>query len=285
VSPRTLVFGGGWLGTWWVARMPGAILSTADIADPEAVEAALDAADPDRVVNAAGKTGRPNVDQLEGMPEVTRRSNVTGPLVLAAACRRRGLHFTHLSSGCMYTGSPPGGFEEEDPPNFSGSVYARSKAEAEAALRAFDALQLRLRLPLSEVPHPRNLLTKLLGYPRIVRVANSITVLEDFERAAFGLVEGEAEGVWNVVNDGVEFHDELLALYRDRVQPGLAFEVVPEPALGLRAGRSNCVLSTRKLHAAGLALPPLATRLPELVDRYAARVQGRAERPAGRSPA
>ena len=36
--------------------------------------------------------------------------------------------------------------------------------------------------------------------------------------------------------------------------------------LSLRAGLSNCVLSTAKLHAAGLALPPIEARLPDLID-------------------
>jgi dTDP-4-dehydrorhamnose reductase len=283
MSGGTLVFGAGWLGTQFAERLPGAALSRVDIADATSVAAELDRHRPARVLNCAGKTGRPNVDALEREPASTRRSNVEGPLVLARTCRERDLHFAHLGSGCVYTGDNGGaGFAEDDPPNFAGSLYARTKAECEAALRAFDALQLRIRLPVSAVPSPRNLLTKLLGYREVVSVANSVTVLEDFWAPALALIGRGATGVWNLVNDGVERHDELLSLYRDRVDPAHAFEVISEDALAERlvAGRSNCILSTAKLHAAGLAMPPLEASLPALVDAYGAALRAASE--AGR---
>ena len=102
----------------------------------------------------------------------------------------------------------------------------------------------------------------------MVRAENSITVLEDAWPVAEALVAQRATGVWNLVNDGVERHDELLDLYRSRVDPDHRWRMVDEAELGLKAGRSNCVLSTRKLHAAGLALPPLGESLPRLVEAY-----------------
>lgn len=273
MSHRTLVFGAGWMGHMWADRHEGAELSHADIADTGAVADALDRFAPERVVNAAGKTGRPSVDSLETDPGATYRSNVVGPLVLAAACEARGIHLTHLGSGCVYSGDNGGtGFGEEDPPNFTGSLYSRTKQLAEAALRDFPVLQLRIRLPISAEPHPRNLLTKLLGYARTISVPNSITVLEDAWPVADALVERGETGVWNLVNDGVERHDELLDLYRELVDPEHAFEIAAERDLDLKAGRSNCILSTARLHAAGLALPPLAESLPRLVRAYGAAV-------------
>jgi dTDP-4-dehydrorhamnose reductase len=41
----------------------------------------LDEVKPDVVINAAGKTGKPNVDWCEDHKEETLRSNDTGPLV------------------------------------------------------------------------------------------------------------------------------------------------------------------------------------------------------------
>lgn len=271
----TLVFGAGWMGHAFAERLPGAVLTATDIADEEAVAGELERVAPNHVLNCAGRTGRPNVDALEADPEGTYRSNVTGPIALASACRKRGIHFTHLGSGCIYSGDNGGaGFGEEDPANFHGSVYARSKAIAESALRDLDALQLRIRLPISSRPAPRNLLTKLLGFETVVSVPNSITVLDDLWGPARALIERRETGVWNMVNDGVERHDELLALYKERVDPGHTFGVESLDTLvsRLAAGRSNCVLSTAKLHAAGLALPPLTQSLPDLVDAYGANV-------------
>jgi dTDP-4-dehydrorhamnose reductase len=261
-----------------------AVVSRADIADPEAVRREIARVDPKRVVNAAGKTGRPNIDSCEADPAGTYRSNVVGPIVLASVCRERDLHLTHLSSGCIYQGDAGGrGWSEEDPPNFSGSLYSRTKTLAEAALVDLGALQLRLRLPLSSRPHPRNLLTKLLSFPSVVSIPNSVTVLEDFLPVARALIERRETGIWNLVNDGVERHDELLALWRDLVEPGRRIAVVRESDLAgrVRVPRSHCVLSTTKLHGAGLALPPLSESLPRLVRDYA-RAIGADLRPAGR---
>ncbi len=274
-----LVFGAGWLGTWWAERL-GATLSHTDIADAEAVAGELDRVEPRYVINAAGATGSPNVDALEGHPERVYRSNVAGPIVLASACRARGIHMTHLGSGCIYTGDNGGaGFGEEDAPNFAGSLYARSKAVCEAALRDFEVLQLRVRLPMSSVPGPRNLITKLLAFERVVSIPNSVTVLDDFWTPAEALIERGATGVWNMVNDGAERHDELLAIWRDEIDAEHAFEVMSEAELesALVAKRSNCILSTAKLSDAGLAMPPIAETLPRILRTYAEHAAAGAE--------
>lgn len=268
----TLVFGAGWLGTQWARRL-GATLRKTDIADAEAVRCELDAVAPTRVINAAGATGSPNVDALEGNPAKAYRSNVAGPIVLATACQERGIHLTHLGSGCIYEGDAEGrGHTEEAPPNFAGSLYSRTKALGEAALADFHVLQLRVRMPLAAEPGPRNLLTKLLAFERVVSVPNSVTILEDFWPSAEALIERGATGIWNMVNDGVERHDELLVLWRSLVDPDHAFEIVSpeELARDLVAERSNCILSTDKLKAAGLALPHVDESLPRLVRAYAA---------------
>jgi len=270
---ETLVFGAGWLGRQFVQHIPGARLTATDIANEEAVAAELDRAQPVRVINAAGATGAPNIDALETKPERTYRSNVVGPIVLASACRARGVHLTHLGSGCIYEGDNGGaGFGEDDAPNFRGSLYARTKILAEDALRDLGALQLRVRLPMSSEPAPRNLLTKLLAFEDVVSVPNSITILNDFWVPALALIERGAEGVWNMVNDGVERHDVLLALWRERVDASHRVGVIDEAALEARlvARRSNCVLSTAKLHAAGLSMRHVDEALPRLIDAYAA---------------
>lgn len=274
----TLVFGAGWIGTQLAERIPGAVLDAADIADPSAVAAAIDTHAPARVVNAAGKTGRPNVDSLEADPVGTYRSNVLGPLVLATRCHELGLHFTHLGSGCVYSGDNDGsGFDEDDAPNYDGSLYSRSKATSEAALRDLGALQLRLRLPISSTPHPRNLLTKLLGFTEVVSVPNSVTVLDDFWAPAAALIERRETGVWNMVNPGVERHDQVLAAWRAHGDPAHEFAVISEAALADRlvAARSNCILSTLKLDGSGLGMPSFSESLPRVIAAYASALTAR----------
>ena len=83
------------------------------------------------------------------------------------------------------------GFKEDDAPNFSESWYSETKGEAvlttwsvtvcvgylEPMLRAFTTtLVLRLRMPISDDLNPRNFVTKILKYARVVNIPNSMTV-------------------------------------------------------------------------------------------------------------
>jgi hypothetical protein len=57
------------------------------------------------------------------------------------------------------------GFTEEDPANFDGSYYSKTKAQVELLLREYpNVLNLRLRMPVSDELHPRNFVTKIAKY-------------------------------------------------------------------------------------------------------------------------
>jgi 3,5-epimerase/4-reductase len=262
-----LLFGGrGYLGRSFRAFYPGAVAADADVADRAAVGRALDSSRPDVVINCAGKTGRPNIDWCEAHPAETFRVNVAGALVVLEECLRRGVYLVHLSSGCIYQGDNGGqGFGESDFPNFTGSVYSRTKAISDQIIGRAPALTLRLRLPFDDTDEERNLLVKLRRYRRVLDVPNSLTYLPDFFRAAGRLIASRATGIYNVVNEGAMSPYEVMLRYRDVVDPAHAFERLsasglPEVAL---AGRSNCRLSTEKLRRAGIDL--LGVR--EAVDR------------------
>lgn len=89
---------------------------------------------PSHVFNAAGVTGRPNVDWCETHKVETIRANVAGTLTLADVCRERGLILINFATGCIFeydSAHPLGsgiGFKEQDTPNFIGSFYSKTKA-------------------------------------------------------------------------------------------------------------------------------------------------------------
>lgn len=265
---RILIFGNGWLGNK-LAKALGGRISFEDITRCDRVIEALYGGNPTVVVNAAGKTGRPNVDSCESDPAGTMAVNVAGPIILARECVARGIFLVHLGSGCIYNGWKKD-YREEDPPNFFGSVYSRSKILAEEALKGLNALQLRLRMPFEGEPGPRNLITKLSKYPRVINIPNSLTYIPDFIDIARQLIERRAVGVWNVVNAGTLTHPEILERYRALVDPGLKFEEMSLEELSkvTTAGRSNCVLSTEKLKAAGIKVRPVKEAMEEALTRY-----------------
>lgn len=264
---KVLIFGGrGYIGEHLLTVWPDAVMPKADIADASAVAAVLDKEKPDIVINAAGKTGRPNVDWCETHKMETVRSNVTGPLVLLEECARRGIYWVHVGSGCIYEGDNGGkGFTEEDMPNFTGSCYARSKLWTDQILRDFPVLQLRLRMPFDGSAHDRNLINKLRKYTKILDVRNSITYIPDFLAAIKALSDRRATGIYNVVNPGAISPFEIMTEYKKIVDPARSCERLTLDHLSdvVKTGRSNCILSSVKLEREGVKMLDVRQALTE----------------------
>jgi dTDP-4-dehydrorhamnose reductase len=60
---------------------------------------------PSFVLNAAGYTGKPNVDACETARADTLQGNTLLPLTIAHACVAADIPFGHVSSGCIYSGA------------------------------------------------------------------------------------------------------------------------------------------------------------------------------------
>lgn len=277
---KTIVFGSkGYLGKQFLQLYPDALTPAADIADREEVAAILEKEKPDVVINCAGKTGRPNVDWCETHKEETLRANVTGALILLEECLSREIYLVHMSSGCIYEGDKGNkgdkrnkGYTEEDIPNFWGSFYARTKAWTDQIMRDFPVLNLRLRMPFDGSRSERNLLMKLIKYNKVLDVENSITYLPDFLSAAALLIKGRKTGTYNIVNPGVISPYQIMQRYTEIVDPKHRFERLTLDSLStvVRAGRSNCVLSTAKLAGEGIELRSVDEAMTEALTQLAA---------------
>ncbi len=93
------------------------------------------------LINAAGYTGKPNVDACEINKSECLDGNASLPGRIAQACASAGIPWGHISSGCIYTGArnDSSGFTETDPPNFTFrqnncSFYSGTKALGEEVL-------------------------------------------------------------------------------------------------------------------------------------------------------
>jgi 3,5-epimerase/4-reductase len=274
---RVLLFGGrGFMGQNLLTHYPGAVAPDVDIADASAVAAALETTLPDVVINCAGKTGKPNIDWCEDHKLETVRSNVTGALVVLQECLRRDVYLVHLSSGCIYEGDNGGqGFGEDDPPNYTGSFYSRTKAAADQLLGEFPVLTLRLRMPFDGSLSERNLIMKLRKYSRLLTEPNSVTYLPDFLGVADQLIARRAMGIYNIVNEGSISPFDIMTRYRALVDPAHSFTALALSQLGevATAGRSNCLLSTAKLRGQGLQLSPVGDAIDRALRTLASRLQ------------
>ncbi|KAF5574342.1 dTDP-glucose 4 6-dehydratase [Fusarium pseudoanthophilum] len=271
-----------WGGHGWIAGLLKDLLlrqgkevytTTIRMEDRENVAKALEVFKPTHVLNAAGCTGRPNVDWCEDNKAQTVLSNVIGTLTVADECARRGVHCTVFATGCIYQYDeehPVGGkgFKETDAPNFDGSFYSMTKAHVEPILASFDdILILRLRMPVSDDLNPRNFVTKISQYEFVVDVPNSNTILHDLLPASIILAESRDTGVYNFTNPGAISHNEVLGLFKEIVRPGLTWKnfSVDEQAKVIKAGRSNCQLDSTKLVK---RMKGYGYEIPEVHDAY-----------------
>jgi len=227
---------------------------------------------PDLILNCTGITGKPNVDWCETHAAETIAVNVCGSLNIAIAASENGIYSVHMGTGCQYNGDNGGkGFSEDDEPNYFGSVYSRSKAWAQKLMREIpNTLQLRIRIPIMGHPSPKNVIDKLLAYPKTINVMNSFTVIEDFIPAAIELMGKRATGIFNMTNMGAMDHQTLMGLYREIVDPGFKVNLMPKAEQDeLNKRRSNCVLNTDKREAVGVHMPPIEESVRRVLGEYA----------------
>jgi len=276
-----LVFGPkGWIGEQLIAMLKAqgetVHASVNRLEDRNLIEKELDEIKPTHVLNAAGKTGRPNVDWCEDHQQEVIRSNVIGVLNLADLCFIRGIHMTNYATGCIYSydeAHPLGsgiGFKEDDPPNFDGSFYSKTKGAVEKLLRSFpNVLTLRLRMPISDDLHSRSFITKISKYEKVVDVPNSMTVLTELLPVSLEMTKRNLKGIYNFTNPGVISHNQILALYKEFIDPNFAWKnfSLEEQAKILKAGRSNNELDVSKLLKEFPDIPDIQTSMRGVFQR------------------
>jgi dTDP-4-dehydrorhamnose reductase len=226
---------------------------------------------PDVIINCIGKTGRPNIDWCEDNRQQTFFSNVVVPTYIHNSCVANNAKMIHIGSGCTYQGNNEGrGYGEDDNPNWDGNYYAWSKIVSERYLSSFDVLQLRIRMPFFYDRDPRNLLTKLLKYTKIVEADNSITYIPDMLTALKALIQKNATGIYNVVNrDGIT-HGRILHHYQKISGNNLNYKLVDVSELNnlTKVRRSNCVLSLKKLDDIGIYMPSAIDAMERCIYNY-----------------
>lgn len=259
------------------------------------------------LINAAGFTGKPNVDACEVARAETLHGNVLLPLTIAHACEVTGTPWGHVSSGCIYNGAKVfrdgqwqiesdlasagfqelrrnhpervRGFDEADCPNFTFSrppcsFYSGSKALAEESLgKVSNCYIWRLRMPLDEHDNPRNYLSKLQHYSKLYESTNSISHRGDFVRACLELWERRAPfGIYNITNPGHVTTREVVHLLQRALGVERKFKFFSGDAefygSGVQTIRSNCILEVGKLADSGIRLRPVVEALTDSLKRW-----------------
>jgi dTDP-4-dehydrorhamnose reductase len=258
------------------------------------------------VINAAGYPGTPNIDACETSRADAVHANTLLPQTVARVCYLTNTPWGHVSSGCIYSGARIAhnsalqiepdlnrseirklfdmhpekfrGFTESDEPNSSFrsppcSFYSGTKALAEESLRWFGQNYLwRPRILFDEFDHPRNYLSKIQAYPKVLDGVNSFSHRGDFVRACVELWERKAPfGTYNIVNPGAATARQIVAaIQRAGTKRQFEFWENHEEFYrnGGRAHRTNCILDGSKLLSTRIKMRPLREALEDSLKKW-----------------
>lgn len=270
MKPRILIFGKGFMGERLKEAFKAQI-SQRRIMNFSDAQAEFEKYRPDIIINCIGYTGKSNVDDCELDKDKSLLANAFVPIILAEVALRNKAKLVHISSGCIYhydyKKSRP--VTEEEIPYFFDLFYSRTKIYSERALdvlsKTYNILIARIRIPLDDRPHAKNILNKLINYRQVIDLANSVTYIPDFILALRHLIKVDARGIYNVVNSGGLRYPELLETYKKYV-PDFEYKIIDYRKLGLV--RTNLVMSTRKLEKTGFKVRKIEQVLEECVRGY-----------------
>ena len=246
-----------------------------DLADPQGLAAAVRAAKPQVIVNAAAYTA---VDKAESEPQLARLINTEAPAALAREAAASGALLVHYSTDYVFDGSGSAPWQESDSTG-PLNVYGATKLAGEQAIAASGCAHLTFRTSWVYAAHGDNFIKTML---RLAATRERLTVIDDQKGAPTGaeliadvtahaisqtLQQPAKAGLYHLTAAGeaswFDYAQYVLALARQARPQGVktaAGGVQPiassqYPAAARRPLNSR--LDTRRLQAAfGLQMPP-----------------------------
>lgn len=255
-----------------------------DLEQPETVAAALLAARPDLVVNAAAYTA---VDKAEAEPQRAFAANRDGAGAVARSAAQLDIPLIHLSTDYVYSGAKHSPYLESDATG-PASVYGRSKLAGEQAVLAAQPEAVILRTSWVYSPFGANFvktMLRLAGERDVLRVVDdqqghptsAIDIADAILRIAPPLARGEAAGgIYHCCGEGSTtwcgFARAILAESAKRGGPAARVEAIATADYPTAAQRPpNSRLDTGAFRQRfGFALRPWQEAMAETVARLLA---------------
>lgn len=101
----------------------------------------------------------------------------------------------------------------------------------------------------SDLNNPRNFITKISRYNKVVNIPNSMTILDELLPISIEMAKRNLRGIWNFTNPGVVSHNEILEMYKTYIDPEFKWSnfTLEEQAKVIVAPRSNNEMDGSKL--------------------------------------
>lgn len=150
-----------------------------DLADLQGLAAAVRAAKPQVIVNAAAYTA---VDKAESEPQLARLINTEAPAALAREAAASGALLVHYSTDYVFDGSGSAPWQESDATG-PLNVYGATKLAGEQAIAASGCAHLTFRTSWVYAAHGDNFIKTML---RLAATRERLTVIDDQKGAPTG---------------------------------------------------------------------------------------------------
>ena len=271
---KILIYGSnGWIGQQFIQILQRMDITfycgKARVNEKDELIREIDEINPSHIISFIGRThGKidnkiyTTIDYLEqeGKLYENIRDNLFSPLLLAEICQKKNIHYSYLGTGCIFKydqdhpfGKEENGFNENSLPNFFGSSYSIVKGFTDRLFGQYadNALNLRIRMPITGEKNSRNFITKIVNYEYICSVPNSMTVLPELLTYVVDMMKKKITGTVNLTNPGLITHNEILEMYKEIVDPSFTWKNFSqeEQRKILAADRSNNFLDTTLLES------------------------------------
>lgn len=258
---KWLIFGGkGWIASYVTKYLEKAgeqvILYKEHLSIFDDISKIIATYNPDRIVCTVGKTSGPgftSIDYLEqkGKLYENLESNLVLPYKIATSTNVPVLYF---GTGCIYEFDEDHdmyneiGFTEKDHPNFTGSSYSTVKLITDNLMQSTkNVINARIRMPISLNEHDRDFVTKIMRYPKVINIVNSMTVLDDIIPRLLAITfEGKFFGTINAVNSGFTNHVSILDMF-GKPRSSYSVQSLEQQDTQLLSRRSNNILDSTLL--------------------------------------
>ena len=236
-----------------------------DLADADAVIAAVRGVRPQFIVNAAAYTA---VDRAESEPAQVEAINARAPGILAEEARRCAAVLIHYSTDYVFDGETSAPYDEQSAPN-PINAYGRSKLAGERAVTAAGGASLVLRTSWVYGLRGQNFLTTMLrlgGEREELRIVADQIGTPNWTRSladATALLVGrgaselaERAGIYHLSGSGsTSWFDFARAIFDGAARPRVVPITTAEYPTAARRPRRSVLASGKFADAFGFSLP------------------------------
>ncbi len=236
-----------------------------DITDYDAVEAAMNATQPERVIHCAAWTAVDPAEDEQNRPKVYA-VNVTGTENIARACAKHGAVMTYISTDYVFDGTGARAWKPEDeafsPLNYYGETKLQGELAVKKHLRDFFIVRIAWVFGKNGNNFVRTML-KIAKTHDTLRVVNdqigTPTYTPDLARLLADMNMTDKFGIYHATNEGgyISWYDFAKEIF---AQSGVNVNVIPVAAAeyGLSKAKRpyNSRLDKSKLKAEGFTPLP-----------------------------